>query len=466
MSGNRKLKLKFKSALVEREPDQPIWQTDVCISIDDGLITGIECDVSNDDDVISIDGVAIPAMVNAHSHAFQRGFAGLSEFQTSTRDSFWTWRELMYGFVQRLTPEDVFVIARQLYLEMLIAGYSWVGEFHYLHHADRGSGESDLTMMADALLRAASETGLGICLLPVLYQRSGFDFPAPDKSQRRFALTDEQYVRMLERCKSSTANAPNARLGMAIHSLRAVSPHASRTALEFRKTDMQWCPVHIHVAEQTKEVDECRAATGKRSVEYLFSQFDVDEHWCLIHATHVNSAEIEMIVRSGATVGLCPTTEANLGDGFFPASDFLDSGGQIAIGSDSHCNVDFREELRTLEYGQRLLLRQRAVLGSAAESVGRRLFLTCARGGAQAIGVATGRLAVGYRADLIVVDDQHAVIAGAKEDRLLDRLVFTNAGNPISRRMIGGHWIDEAKLISDYADSSRDFAKLNERLLR
>lgn len=252
---------------------------------------------------------------------------------------------------------------------------------------------------------------------------------------------------------------------MAIHSLRAVSPHATRTALEFRKTEMQWCPVHIHIAEQTKEVDECRAATRKRSVEYLFSQFDVDEHWCLIHATHVDSAEIDMIVRSGATVGLCPTTEANLGDGFFPAKDFLGIGGQIAIGSDSHCSVDFRDELRTLEYGQRLLLRQRAVLGSNSESVGRRLYMACARGGAKAIGVASGRLAVGYRADLVVVDDQHAVIAGASEDRLLDRLVFTNAGNPISGRMIGGQWIDEEKLANDYAESSRAFATMNKRLL-
>jgi len=454
----------FRSALVELEPGQPTWQTNVAVSIVDEMITRIEpqADTVN---VRLIDGVAIPGMVNVHSHAFQRGFAGLSEFQTSTHDSFWTWRKLMYDFVRRLTPEDVFVIARQLYLEMLSAGYLWVGEFHYLHNSEAGTVYANLPEMAEALLRAAEETGIGICLLPVLYQRSGFDSETADESQRRFVMTNDQYSRLLESCKSKTLRKPNAAMGMAIHSLRAVAQDAIRLALEHRESAFTGCPVHIHVAEQTKEVNDCLAATGKRSVEHLFSEFDVDSDWCLIHATHLEPAEIDAIVHSRATVGLCPTTEANLGDGYFTAKRFLDAGGRIAIGSDSHCSVDLREELRTLEYGQRLQLRQRAVLGTESESVGRRLFTACAHSGAQAIGVATGRIAVGCRADLVVVNDQHASIAGAEGDRLLDRLIFTNAGNPIVRRMVGGKWIDAAKLASDYADSSLAFAQLNQRLL-
>lgn len=454
----------FKSAFVEQVANVPTWQTNVSVTVAAGIITRIETLPKPGGSERLIDGVAIPAMTNVHSHAFQRAFAGLSEFRTSAQDSFWTWRKLMYDFVGRLTPEDVFIIARQLYLEMLTAGYSWVGEFHYLHNSPSGSVYSNLGEMAEAVLQAARETGIGICLLPVIYQRSGFDSHSANESQRRFVLDNDQFFRLLEHCQSQTTEMPNAALGVAVHSLRAVGLDAIRSALDYRSRSLPGCPVHIHVAEQTKEVEDCLAVTGKRSVDYLCSNIEIDSSWCLIHATHLNQSEIAVIADSQAVVGLCPTTEANLGDGFFPAQLFLESGGQIAIGSDSHCSIDMREEIRILEYGQRLQRRQRAVLGTKTESVGRRLFRSCTRGGAQAIGVATGRIAVGCRADLLVVDDQHPSIAGAREDRLLDRLFFCNAGNPISSRMIQGTWIDESALTEKHAHSSRVFRELNNRL--
>lgn len=452
----------FKSAFVESSSQIPEWRNDVLITVNAGLIVDVEADSDQLGDRV-IDGVAIPAMVNVHSHAFQRGFAGMSEFRTATNDSFWTWRNLMYDFVGKLSPDDVFVIARQLYLEMIVAGYSWVGEFHYLHNDSSGKMYDNRAEMADAVLRAARETGIGICLLPVLYQRSGFDGPQVNSGQRRFALRNDDYFRLLEICQSKTANDVNATLAMAIHSLRAVGRDSIAAALEFRNASLADCPVHIHVAEQTQEVDDSVAATGKRSVEYLLSEFDVDQRWCLIHATHMVQSETASLAATGATVGLCPTTEANLGDGFFPAKEFLARNGSIAIGSDSHCSVDMREEIRTLEYGQRLATRKRAVLGTETESVGRRLFAACVSGGARAIGVATGRIAKGNRADLIVINDQHPTIAGEAGDRLLDRLIFSNSGNPISKRMIGGRWIEDSDLQPRLLESSREFVELNQR---
>lgn len=445
-------------------PGQPQWKNDVLITIQSGQIVQV-CAESAEKNGIRMPGVAIPAIANVHSHAFQRGFAGLSEFRTAANDSFWTWRKLMYDFVETLTPADVFVIARQLYLEMIAVGYSWVGEFHYLHNAPQGQRYANGSEMSDAVLRAAHETGIGICLLPVLYQRSGFDAATVSRSQQRFALDDDDYFRLLENCRKRISDDPNATVAMAFHSLRAVSREVMNAALEFRNGWQSGCPVHIHIAEQTLEVDDCLKATGRRSVEYLLSEFNVDRDWCLIHATHMDQSETESLAESGAVVGLCPTTEANLGDGFFSAQEFMNRGGVISVGSDSHCTVDMSEELRTLEYGQRLNTRKRAVLGTDSESVGRRLYTGCANGGANAIGIATGKISPGSRADWIVVDDEHASIAGAQTDRLLDRLIFCSTGCPITNRMIGGHWIENDELQIRLSESSREFLELNQRLL-
>ena len=425
--------LRFKSALVGEQ-----WMDNCCIHISDGIITAIESsqDSSENENLAgksnleSHNLVALPGMVNVHSHAFQRGFAGLSEYRTAERDSFWTWRKLMYDFVDRVTPDDVYVIARQLYLEMLVAGYTWVGEFHYIHNDVGGKRYSNLSEMTEAISRAAEETGIGLCHIPVLYQRGGFHDEPLTRGQDRFELSEAEFIELVSDCKSNCNDRKNSNVGIAIHSLRAVEHARSNEVIDVLKAEFGKFPIHIHVAEQTKEVEDCLAAHGKRSVEFLFSEFDVDENWCLIHATHLNDEEVKLIAGSSAVVGLCPTTEGNLGDGYFRAADFLNAGGRIAIGGDSHCSVDFRDELRMLEYGQRLQTRGRAILGTTELSVGRRLYDAAAKGGAQAIGVPTGEIKVGNRADFTLIDPNHPAIAGATGDRLLDRVVFTNAGNP------------------------------------
>lgn len=456
--------IRFKSALlVDR------WLDNVCVEISaDGVITRIQQDENGSQIDEGFDLVALPGMVNCHSHAFQRGFAGLSEFRTAEQDSFWTWRKLMYEYVDRLNPDDVFVIARQLYLEMLAAGYTWVGEFHYIHNAIGGDLYSNASEMSDAILRAATESGIGICHLPVLYQRGGFDGQPLSQGQDRFKLTAAQFVALVKDCQSKMAIQSNATVGIAIHSIRAVENSVSNQVIAELKSSLGRTPIHIHVAEQTKEIEDCLTAHNKRSVEFLFSECDVNEDWCLIHATHLDDNEVQLIADSGAVVGLCPTTESNLGDGFFRAAEFLKQDGRIAIGSDSHCSVDLRDELRTLEYGQRLQTRGRAVLGTDDLSVGRRLYCSAARGGGQAMGVPTGEIKVGNRADFTLVDSNHPAIAGAEKDRLLDRAIFTNVGNPIVGTVVGGNVMISAaeKRRGLFKQSTQDFIEVSQRLSR
>ncbi len=424
---------RFRSALVQ---DQ--WKERVSISVRDGIITAIESDGDCSVDQ-EFDLVALPGMINLHSHAFQRGFAGLSEYRTAERDSFWTWRQMMYQFVMQLTPDHAYIVARQLYLEMLAAGYTWVGEFHYLHNDANGKSFSNLGEMSDAIIRAAHDVGIGLCHLPVLYQRGGFLDEPLSEGQRRFELSTNQFLDLVGKLTSASANDPNVTIGMALHSLRAVDIKTSSEIISHLRNQNSAIPIHIHVAEQVKEVADCESVHNMRPVEYLYNHLDVDKHWCLIHATHLVDSEVRSIARSGAVVGLCPTTEANLGDGFFPAKEFLAMKGLIGIGSDSHCAVDFRDELRTLEYGQRLQRKSRAVLGSQTESVGRNLYRKCARGGAQAIGIDSGSIAIGSRADFTFVDPAHPAIALAQKDRLLDRVIFTHTGNPIAGVSVGGN---------------------------
>ena len=422
--------IRFQSALVEGQ-----WKEKVAITVTDGIISEIGDSKSADTE---LDLVALPGMINLHSHAFQRGFAGLSEFRTAEHDSFWTWRKLMYQFVMRLTPDDVYTIARQLYLEMLAAGYTWVGEFHYLHNDMDGRAFSNLSEMSDAVSRAAQDVGIGLCHLPVLYQRGGFQNEPLTEGQRRFELSSEQFLELLDQLRSTTNGDSNVRLGMALHSLRAVDAQSGNEVVaHLRRVDPSM-PIHIHVAEQVKEVADCQAVHKLRPVEFLYENFEVDDHWCLIHATHLTPGEIHQISQSGAVAGLCPTTEANLGDGFFSAPEFLAAKGRIGIGSDSHCTVDFRDELRTLEYGQRLQQKSRAVLGSQTESVGSNLYQKSAMGGAQAIGIDAGTIQVGKRADFTLVDPQHPAVALARNDRLLDRVVFTHIGTPVTGAVVGG----------------------------
>ena len=454
-------RLQFAAALIDEQ-----WLENVVIGISaDGWITSIEgADDATEVDHV-YDQVALPGMPNVHSHAFQRAFAGLSEYRTAEQDSFWTWRSLMYDFLLKLTPEDMYVIARQLYLEMLLAGYTWVGEFHYVHNERDGFRYSNLAELSDAIVRAANDTGIGLCMLPVLYQRGGFDDSKLSGGQKRFELSNEEFLALFEHLsKISKTNEENFSLGIALHSLRAVSVEAAKSVIE---SVNHGGPIHIHVAEQTQEIDDCQQAHGQRSVAFLLDNFDVNEQWCLIHATHLDDDELKRIASSNAVVGLCPTTEANLGDGIFRAQEFLAADGRVSIGSDSHCSIDFKDELRMLEYGQRLQHRQRAILGTNTASVGRNLYKKAAINGGQAIGVKTGLLKVGYRADMVLVDQNHPAIAGASGDRLLDRLLFCNADDPIVATIVGGKEIsmDDPEVQELVWQSQQEFNELNQRLL-
>ena len=450
--------LHFKTALVA---DQ--WQNDIVVSVDEnGFIAAIETATTNQEVSESFDAIALPGMPNVHSHAFQRAFAGLSEYRTSQNDSFWTWRKLMYEFLLKLSPEDVFVIARQLYIEMLLAGYTWVGEFHYVHNDIDGSRYENLGELSDAIIRAADEVGIGLCMLPVLYQRGGFDNQPLSGGQKRFELGNEEFLKLIDAIAKKTNE--QLKLGIALHSLRAVDASAGNEIIKRIPAEY---PIHIHVAEQTKEVDDCSAAHGKRSVQYLLDNFDVDSRWCLIHSTHLNDAELAGIAQSGAVAGLCPTTEANLGDGIFRAQDFLESGGLIAIGSDSHCSVDMREELRILEYGQRLSGRNRAVLGTNVRSVGRNLYEQLACNGGKAIGVPTGRIQIGARADFALVDPNHPAIAGVSGDAIIDRLIFCNADDPLVGTIVGGkaRTMDDSDFLDLVMKSHLDFLDVSKKLI-
>ena len=349
---------------------------------------------------------------------------------------------MMYDFVGRLTPDEVYLIAAQLYREMLSAGYTWVGEFHYLHNDIGGATYSNIAEMSHAIYRAAQDTGIGLCHLPVLYQRGGFDNKPIATGQDRFVLSNDRFCNLVEQCRSQFSNIPNTKLGIALHSLRAVSVENALAVIEHIKQDDPNAPIHIHVAEQTAEIEACMETHGKRSVEFLFDNFPVDQNWCLIHATHLNDRELQQIAESKACVGLCPTTEANLGDGVFRASEFLAANGRISIGSDSHCSVDLREELRILEYAQRLTTRRRAILGTNELSVGRNLYCRAALGGAQALGINAGEIAVGKRADFTLVDPTHPAIDNVEGDRILDRLIFANIGSPILGVVVGGRLIE------------------------
>ena len=322
----------------------------------------------------------VPGLPNLHSHAFQRAMAGLTERRGAEADSFWTWREQMYRFVERLTPDDLEAIAAQAYMEMLEAGFTWVAEFHYLHHRPDGRPYDNVAEMAERIVAAAAETGIGLTLLPVFYRQGGFGGQPATPGQRRFLNDRDSYARLME------TKVPGGRIGIAPHSLRAVT----LDDLEWAAATWAGQPAHIHVSEQTREVEDCLAAHGRRPIDLLMDNVPVDEHWCLVHATHADANERARIAKAKAVVGLCPITEANLGDGLFEVPDFLAQGGRFGVGSDSNVRLSAADELRTLEYGQRLIRRQRNVLGAPDRSTGRRLFEAALAGGAQAAGMEVG----------------------------------------------------------------------------
>jgi len=376
---------------------------------------------------------ALPGMPNLHSHAFQRAMAGLAERRGPGDDSFWTWRETMYGFASRIGPDALRAVAAQLYVEMLKAGYTRVCEFHYLHNAPDGAPYADRAAMSRAIIEAARDAGIGLTLLPVLYMTGGFDGRPLSDRQRRFGLSVDTYLRLLESlCALETSGL---RVGIALHSLRAVPEDAMREVLDAPLARDR--PIHIHIAEQIGEVQDCLGIRGARPVQWLFDHADVDARWCLVHATHLDESEMRAIAQSGAVAGLCPTTEANLGDGLFPLANYLDAEGVLGIGSDSHISVSPVEELRWLEYGQRLVTRHRNIAARKPDaSVGKTLWAAALRGGLQAAGQREDETR-----DVIVLDDSSPLLAARDEDSVLDTFLF--AGNtPLVRDVVaGGEWV-------------------------
>lgn len=389
------------------------WARDVRIRVEQGRIAEVTTGVAGQGH-----GVLLPAPVNLHSHTFQRAMAGLTEGRTAGQDSFWTWRALMYRFLDRLSPEDVHAIAALAMVEMAEAGFSAVCEFHYLHHPVGGGTYADPAEMSARIIAAATETGLGLTHLPVIYEQGGVDGRALAGGQLRFGSSRDIYAQVLDGARRAISGMPDAVLGVAPHSLRAVS----RATLD-RVAGMTEGPIHIHIAEQLAEVAEVQAAWGARPVDWAVANLPLDGRWCMIHATQMTPAETAALARTGAVAGLCPITEANLGDGIFDAPGWLGGAGTLGVGTDSNVRISLAEELRLLEYSQRLGLKARAVMADG-RSTGRLLWEEAAKGGAQAAGRGTGRIEVGEWADLLALDTGDLRLEGVAEDQLLDAFVF------------------------------------------
>ncbi|MDF0733988.1 formimidoylglutamate deiminase [Pseudomonas entomophila] len=439
------------------------WASNVRLEVaPDGRLTQVEANASAEG-AERLAGPLLPGMPNLHSHAFQRAMAGLAEVAGNPNDSFWTWRDLMYRLVGRIRPEQLQVIARQLYIEMLKAGYTSVAEFHYVHHDHDGQAYADPAELSRRISAAASASGIGLTLLPVLYSHSGFGGQAPNDGQRRFINSTEQYLRLQAQLEPLLAAQPAQHLGLCFHSLRAVTPEQIDTVL---KAGAAHGPVHIHIAEQQKEVDDCLAWSGRRPLQWLYDNVAVDERWCLVHATHAEADEVSAMARSGAVAGLCLTTEANLGDGIFPAVDFLAQGGRMGIGSDSHVSLSVVEELRWLEYGQRLRDQRRNRLYRGDQPmVGRTLYDAALAGGAQALGQPIGALAVGKRADWLVLDGQDPYLATSTGDAILNRWLFAGGDRQVREVMVNGQWVVRQGRHAQEEESARAFVGVLRELL-
>ena len=439
------------------------WATNVRIEVGkDGLLLSLEAN-TDASGAERVHGPLLPGMPNLHSHAFQRAMAGLAEVAGNPNDSFWTWRDLMYRLVGKISPEQLGVIARQLYIEMLKAGYTSVAEFHYVHHDVSGRPYANPAELALHISEAARSAGMGLTLLPVLYSHAGFGGQAPSEGQRRFINSTEHYLQLHQQLQPLIAQQPAQTLGLCFHSLRAVTAQQIHDVLSASNST---CPVHIHIAEQQKEVDDCLSWSGKRPIEWLYDNVDVDSRWCLVHATHANAAEVARMANSQAVAGLCLTTEANLGDGLFPAVDYLAQGGRLGIGSDSHVSLSVVEELRWLEYGQRLRdQRRNRVYRADQPMVGRTLFDAALAGGAQAMGQPVRGLAVGQRADWLVLDGNDPYLATAQDDAILNRWLFAGSDRQVRDVLVNGQWVIRDGHHADEVDSCRDFTRVLKELV-
>lgn len=446
------------------------WQADAAFAID---VQG-RVQTGTGGDAQTLGAWVLPGMPNLHSHAFQRAMAGLAERKGvatgisaqavahGAADSFWSWRETMYRFAACIDPSSLRAIAAQLYVEMLKAGYTQVCEFHYLHHRPDAAPYAPAEAMSLALIEAASEAGIALTLLPVLYMTGGFDGRALAPRQRRFGHAVDDYLRLLQTLRAHES--ADVRVGIALHSLRAVPEAALREVLASELA--RDCPLHIHIAEQLGEVQDCEALRGARPVQWLFDHAKVDARWCLVHATHLTDTETAMLAHSGAVAGLCPTTEANLGDGLFPLGAYMDAGGTFGIGSDSHISISPVEELRWLEYGQRLHTHHRNIAARRhADSVGQTLWQAALRGGAQASGMPLGSLRAGQRADLIVLDERSPLLAARDTQSVLDSFIFAGNSPLVRDVMVGGRWQvrdfhhhDEERIATRYREAVKQLA--------
>jgi formimidoylglutamate deiminase len=416
------------------------WAADVRLDLDpSGDIAAIETGAAPGT-AQRLAGPVLPGMPNLHSHAFQRAMAGLAEIGEGAPGSFWSWREVMYRFANLVGPNEVEAIAAQLYVEMLKAGYTAVCEFHYLHHDKDGTPYADPAELSWRIGAAAARAGIGLTHLPVLYCHGNFGAAPPHDGQRRFLNPPEALLDIADAVAKAWAGDRQRRIGLAPHSLRAVAPDELAALIAGRDGLDPTAPIHIHVAEQIREVEDCLAWSGRRPVAWLLDEAPVDRRWCLIHATHADAAELAGIAARGAAAGLCPSTEGNLGDGVFGLTEFLAEGGRWGIGTDSHVSVNPVEELRWLEYGQRLAHRRRNLASAPGRSTGAALWRAALDGGAQAAGRRIGRIEVGARADLIVLDAEHPLLWGKTGDRLLDALVFAGNAPLVRDVMVGGIW--------------------------
>lgn len=428
-------RLHFASALLPSG-----WANDVQVVITAGAIAAVTPDVapSAGDERHAI---ALPGLASLHSHAFQRGMAGLAELRGDSTDTFWTWRETMYRFALAMSPDDVAAVATLLYVEMLEQGFTRVGEFHYLHHDRDGSHYADPAEMAARIAEAAEASSIGLTLLPSFYAHGSFGGAAPHDGQRRFVCSVDHFTKLMAASRKAIANLPGANIGIAPHSLRAVAPDELAAIIPLAEGG----PVHIHAAEQVKEVEDCLAWSGRRPVQWLLEHAPVDQRWCLIHATHTTSDEVSAFAKTGAVAGLCPMTEASLGDGIFPARDFLDAGGLFGVGTDSNVLVGVADELRQLEYGQRLKHRARNVLsGGAGRSTGRTLFDDALAGGARALAQPITGLTPGARADIVTLDTAHPSLAGRARDAVIDGWIFAAGNGAIDCVWAGGNKVVES----------------------
>jgi formiminoglutamate deiminase len=449
----RMVSLWFESALLPSG-----WARGVRLNASAGRIVQLDTD-SPPQPTDERHAIALPGLPNVHSHAFQRGLAGLTERRAAGEDSFWSWRELMYRFVERIGPEELEAISALCFAEMLEGGFTHVGEFHYLHHDCDGKPFADPGELAGRIVAAAATSGIGLTLLPVFYAHAGFGGAAPSARQRRFVTDVEGFARLLEACRRALRPLAGASLGVAPHSLRAVTPQELAGVAQLGQGGV----MHIHIAEQLREVEECQAWSGRRPIEWLLDFQPPDTRWCLVHATHATTAELAGIAASGAVAGLCPITESSLGDGIFPAADFRNHRGRIGVGSDSNIVLDAAVELRTLEYSQRLAQRARNVLAAGANtSTGRTLFEAALAGGWQALhGEARTPpqgLSVGASLDLVTLDREHPLLLERSADEILDSWIFAGGRELIDcvwrageRVVRGGRHRDREALIARYS---------------